>query len=531
MAINPKNILNLLQENFKDSLDNPKTIITKEEIALASYLVQIMKDALDYNFYFESSSTLICEDEGITHDVYAVVEDFEDDFEEIVNDNKRVKVMISLDYKKEAVKYWKSGKTGKKKFETVQNQFKKLKDLKTLYRWEKQIEGSGTKNDKMLQIGKYVINQFQGAYDKSLPIHDNDLKRWALVERDCINLSPKLFSASSKWIYNFKKKHRIVSRKINKFITQSQIENRIDLLNVANQFVSEVKTLISVYGADNVFNSDQSGFNLETHTGRTLSFKGDSKIEILAQSTSSLTHSYTIQPFVTVSGLLKSPLLIVLKEPGGKFGPIVQKSIYTAENIVAVPSTSGKLTSKIVADWYKNIFLQTFSKQSVLCLDSWTGQTKKIFENIHSKGKKVQILTIPPGTTGLIQPLDIYGFRPWKNFVKCLSDFIILHGCHINLHLRNNILKIQSLTHNQFSSPRFVNLFKYSCYKSGYVSQKPPKCETPVSYCFQGIDHVCKLCDKIACLRCAWCTNYICLDHFFDPKNEKSPHLCKTFRI
>ena len=131
----------------------------------------------------------------------------------------------------------------------------------------------------------------------------------------------------------------------------------------------------------------------------------------------------------------------------------------------------------------------------------------------------------------MIQPLDVYGFRPWKNFVKRLSDFIILHGSDINLHLRNNILKIQSLTHNQFSSPRFVNLFKYSWYKAGYVSEKPLKCETPVSYCFQCTDNKCKYCDEVASLRCAWCTEYICLNHYFDPKNKDLPHYCKNYKL
>ncbi|KYN02134.1 hypothetical protein ALC62_07055, partial [Cyphomyrmex costatus] len=56
---------------------------------------------------------------------------------------------------------------------------------------------------------------------------------------------------------------------------------------------------ISLIGAENVFNSDQSSFNLEMHTGRTLSFKGQKKIGTLTQSTNSMTHSYTIQPIVS----------------------------------------------------------------------------------------------------------------------------------------------------------------------------------------------------------------------------------------
>jgi len=52
------------------------------------------------------------------------------------------------------------------------------------------------------------------------------------------------------------------------------------------------------------------------------------KVECLAQSLNSLTHSYTIQPIVSADGELKSPTLIVLQETGGKFGPIVKNTLY-----------------------------------------------------------------------------------------------------------------------------------------------------------------------------------------------------------
>ena len=45
-----------------------------------------------------------------------------------------------------------------------------------------------------------------------------------------------------------------------------------------------------------------------------------------------------------------SPLLIVLQEKDGKFEPMVQKTIYKAENIVRLASKSGKLTSNLVIE-------------------------------------------------------------------------------------------------------------------------------------------------------------------------------------
>jgi len=81
-----------------------------------------------------------------------------------------------------------------------------------------------------------------------MPIHDLDIKRWALKARNNCNLSQHLFTASSKWIYNFKRRYCIVSKKLNKFVTQSQIANKEELRGNANEFVEKVKSKIALIG-------------------------------------------------------------------------------------------------------------------------------------------------------------------------------------------------------------------------------------------------------------------------------------------
>ena len=144
--------------------------------------------------------------------------------------------------------------------------------------------------------------------------------------------------------------------------------------------------------------------------------------------------------------------------------------------------------------------------------------------------KDIRILTIPKKTTGMIQPLDVYGFRIWKNFVRIFSDRVTLLNYDINLHLRNNIIKLQSLTHIQLSSPRFNNLFKYAWFKSGYIEERPPHFKTPIDFCFSGKDiqeiPLCSACGAPAIIRCSWCKKYFCMQHFFEEY-----HNCQHFVI
>jgi len=43
-------------------------------------------------------------------------------------------------------------------------------------------------------------------------------------------------------------------------------------------------------------------------------------------------------------------------------------------------------------------------------------------------------MIISEGTTGKIQPLDVYGFRIWKNFTKRFSGIVSQLESNINLH-------------------------------------------------------------------------------------------------
>lgn len=110
-------------------------------------------------------------------------------------------------------------------------------------------------------------------------------------------------------------------------------------------FVNKIRPYLSKPGPQNIYNSDQSGFQLEIHSGRTLAVEGTSKVECLVQSVSATTHSYTIQPLISADGRLLSPLFIVLKEATGRFGPIVEANLFKPRNVYLTASKSGKLTS------------------------------------------------------------------------------------------------------------------------------------------------------------------------------------------
>jgi len=153
----------------------------------------------------------------------------------------------------------------------------------------------------------------------------------------------------------FKRAHRIVSRKINKFITRKTLESGAELAATADAFVSDIQSCIPRIGLENLYNSDQSGFQLEMHSGRTLAVEGEKKVQCTVQSVSATTHSYTIQPLISATRQLLSPLFLVLKESNGKFGPIVEENLFRPKNVYLEASKSGKLTTG--KNIYKNFYV------------------------------------------------------------------------------------------------------------------------------------------------------------------------------
>jgi hypothetical protein len=70
-----------------------------------------------------------------------------------------------------------------------------------------------------------------------MPVHAIDLKRWAI---ECF-MDNKVndsfsFKASDGWIFSFKKRHKIVSRKAIRIVCQNEVQNSQKIQESINQF-------------------------------------------------------------------------------------------------------------------------------------------------------------------------------------------------------------------------------------------------------------------------------------------------------
>ena len=112
---------------------------------------------------------------------------------------------------------------------------------------------------------------------------------------------------------------------------------------------------MSDYSPEEIWNTDQMGFNQELHSLRTLSYVGEKNTHLQVGSVSAATHSYTIQPIISMDGRLLSPVFICLQEPSGRLGPTVESRMLKLPNVSISCSKSGKLTKTHIEYWCRNV--------------------------------------------------------------------------------------------------------------------------------------------------------------------------------
>lgn len=323
------------------------------------------------------------------------------------------------------------------------------------------------------------------------------------------------FKASTSWLDSFKKNNRIVSRRTTKWISYRHNTTREEIEQAATVFhVDLVDTILGRFTPNQIFNTDQTGYQYEMSRDRTLDHVGVKQVAVQVMNQFSTAHSYTVQPLISMAGKLLPKLMIVLQEKDGKFGPRVYESLLKPPNCFITCSRSGKVELPILRNWTINCLVPYIGDQACLIVNSYSSHRDR--EVFQVQGKEIQVKINPPGATPILQPLDVFFFRQWKSFSKKFTDRVLLDNLPIQLHNRNNIIKLHALIHNQFSPPKFEAMIKFASKKSGFPVEVE-MFDHPDNVIFDTLLESCGIddCNLSSFIQCSWCGKHFCVKHFF----------------
>lgn len=417
-----------------------------------------------------------------------------------------------------------------------------MKSMEKLYRfvgpscrylreWAKREIKAGGSAASFRLINNLVFEKFLKRRSVHGSVNDLMLRKWAVQIRN--SLDPSFdFRASVGWVLNFKRTHNLVSRAITHKVSRNYDNSQERLMKDAKKFIAEVKQLIveKKFSKNEIVNCDQSRFDKEPRSYRTLEPKGGKRVLVSVGSMNATTHSMMIMPFIDGSGGICEQLYLLTQEKGGLFPqirvPIIPSNIRAFAGSSAIMNASDMKT-------FLCLLIENFISKGIpkilLILDSWpVNKNSNLWNDLLKEyNSKIELYkkVIPAGCTGLIQPLDVYFFRPYKSFVKHIVHSLVVEN---KVFQRNNMLGLHSFVHFQFCAPRFRNLIVYAFYKAGYFEEKPGPFQTPTQYCFD--PNELKKCSDISCdsagdIRCAHCEECFCFEHSV----LSNPHInCNT---
>jgi len=286
----------------------------------------------------------------------------------------------------------------------------------------------------------------------------------------------------------------------------------------AHDWVENQKALISDYASYQILNSDHCSFQQEYVPPRTLSFTGERTTEVAVKKKNKITHSYTVQPITSADGQLLHKFFLILQEKENEFGKRVEKDLVIPPNVVVRASKSGKSSAEKHYTFLNEVLRLVVGKKFLLFLDCWPTQADlKKFREVFPH-KNSQLLILPKGSTGYIQPQDLSLFRSWRFIHEKIEHYVHINRTEMNLNDRQYFINMHSIIHNQLSAPQFKNLIKSGFVRANILNETIGEINKPKDVCFKFYDLYCSVirCGERTLLACAWCKKTLCYYHLIE---------------
>ena len=219
---------------------------------------------------------------------------------------------------------------------------------------------------------------------------------------------------SFKWLRNFCLRNKFSFRAVRPI--KRPMYSEIEIEN----YLNTVELLIQEYGADSIFNVDETRWNLNVPPKKILSKRGSQ--EVKGYFNGNIKTGFTVLATISASGE-KIPLVVLAK---GKNENILKRKYQTSNNdIIIIPSKSGWSCIDSMLEYLSYLVSYLKKDKIVLILDKYSSHNL-LAQKVGDNYPDIKFLFIPAGATGILQPLDrkIFGIMKTNAAKKWLQKYI-----------------------------------------------------------------------------------------------------------
>lgn len=242
------------------------------------------------------------------------------------------------------------------------------------------------------EIDEAVMRWFRSVRAKNIPVSGVLLQEKAREVGQSLGI--ETFKASNGWLEKFQRRHNISFKAI------CGEEKSVDPTQVAD-WMKRLKPLCEGYEEKNIFNCDETGLFYRILPDKTLCFKNEK-----CSGGKISKERLTILLCCNMLGEFEKPLVI-----GKAQKPRCFKNIDIGKLSVSWRSNKKAwMTTCIMSDWLIDLDkrMKKQSRKILLFMDNATSHPEDL------KLKNVKLVSLPPNTTSVLQPLDLGIIRSFK---------------------------------------------------------------------------------------------------------------------
>ena len=239
------------------------------------------------------------------------------------------------------------------------------------------------------------------------------------------------FKASSKWCFNFMKRHDISIRRRTS-ISQKLPDDHEQKLIEFQRFVIKMRKKHD-YADCNIGNADQTPLTFDIPFTQTMAPKAGGvagEKSITLKSTGNEKNRFTVMVGAYGDGRKMPPYIIFKRKT-------FPKNINWPDGVIVRNHEKGWMDAALTKDWIKNVWCKEQSEgRRMLVLDAFRCHRMPMVKDILSEDR-TDLVIIPDGMTGQLQVMDVSCNRPFKQKMRQKWNEWMFSGVHSFTSSRN----------------------------------------------------------------------------------------------